>query len=518
MQSVSGKLFAHLKRDCAAAGGEMQSECSVWPSAACDRQTGKCQSMALPKRLGSVPTDRRHLPVNTALSAVFANYLLGLSPFFSFSPQLFDRPVYEQEKEESFCLTWERMNLSVKTFLCVFMDQILAMVKHAGDDPPRSLNSFESHESIGLGSSTSTSEDLSMSGEWADRDFEADEGKNAPEGSQTTTYRIFMDSLVAKHKNVLFGECDGHEVTPRSKEEAWKKVALEVEGLGLESYKGKPWARLRDHDWQYVRRHALARNENSSKPTGMLADLDKIVLDIIATTSINSLTPTQVYNLNATQSSENMELVLRQLLSKADSVDSKESFNVSLERPDEDFPKGKLEETVASSTQLSGNSEALFDILNKVSHRFPLGIESNGAVTPSTKTNLTSVRKMTSRSATAPSVYSITSSTSPTQSVPGPPSKKSKIESERSLSPAFEKKKEAFELKKIELEIRHMELVNEKLVKEIAALEGRERRACELHAMEMRAVKARLLRGAAVDETSVDLVDSPPRRYLNSAF
>lgn len=59
-----------------------------------------------------------------------------------------------------------------------------------------------------------------------------------------------------------------------------------MELANLESYRGKPWARLRDHDWQYVRRHALSRNENTNRPCGKLGELDKIVLEIISTTAL----------------------------------------------------------------------------------------------------------------------------------------------------------------------------------------------------------------------------------------
>ncbi|GMS84470.1 hypothetical protein PENTCL1PPCAC_6645 [Pristionchus entomophagus] len=120
--------------------------------------------------------------------------------------------------------------------------------------------------------------------------------------------RIVFARLVHKHRKILFGTDDGSDrsgregegidtslrqllecaiedmnlkdaADPMAKEEVWKWIQNEVKDL--DTFKGKGWSRLRDHDWQYIRRHAVTRFENNSIAAGLLGELDEIVLQCI---------------------------------------------------------------------------------------------------------------------------------------------------------------------------------------------------------------------------------------------
>ncbi|KAF8364248.1 hypothetical protein PRIPAC_91171 [Pristionchus pacificus] len=95
--------------------------------------------------------------------------------------------------------------------------------------------------------------------------------------------RITFARLVHQHRKILFGTDDGSDrvdvVDPLAKEGAWKWIADQVKDL--ETFKGKGWSRLRDHDWQYIRRHAVTRYENNAIAAGPLGELDQIVIDCI---------------------------------------------------------------------------------------------------------------------------------------------------------------------------------------------------------------------------------------------
>ncbi|GMT14679.1 hypothetical protein PFISCL1PPCAC_5976, partial [Pristionchus fissidentatus] len=95
--------------------------------------------------------------------------------------------------------------------------------------------------------------------------------------------RIVFARLVHHHRKILFGTDDGSDrldaVDPMAKETVWKWIAEQVKDL--ETFKGKSWSRLRDHDWQYIRRHAVTRYENNSIAPGPLGELDLIVIECI---------------------------------------------------------------------------------------------------------------------------------------------------------------------------------------------------------------------------------------------
>uniref|UniRef100_A0A1I7THT3 Regulatory protein zeste n=1 Tax=Caenorhabditis tropicalis TaxID=1561998 RepID=A0A1I7THT3_9PELO len=392
-------------------------------------------------------------------------------------------------------------------------------------------------------SSESTSEDHSMSFEYADSDSLAD-GK-----PQQLSYRHFVVGdprekklqekiefvkIVLKHKSSLFGDCDGHEITPRSKEDAWKRVAGEVESANLESYRGKPWARLRDHDWQYVRRHALSRNENSTRPGGKLGELDKIVLEIISTTALanafsatSSLISQGSTNSHTSQQSTDSVDLWRSIIFNSVNQESTDTPEIGTSFDSKEDSSTNPKEDIAVNTSLSipvpvtpvtSTAENILEYIKAthVSPSFPGSSVDTALHQARALTKSPTSKKYTMRSATAPSVYAITSSTaSPPQltttiPIQPPSAKRSRVESEKSpgassvTSSSFEQKKEALTLRKLEVDIRHTELLNEKLELEIRAIEAQEKRNQELHAIELRAAKARMLRGAAIDEPSID--------------
>ncbi|PIC45905.1 hypothetical protein B9Z55_005771 [Caenorhabditis nigoni] len=446
------------------------------------------------------------------------------------------------------------------------MDQMLAMVKTMnGVVSPPAVSSVEAANSIEQRvdvksevpesmlsqafphlstSSESTSEDHSMSFEYPESEPLAADGR-----PQQLSYRHFIVGdprekklqekiefvkIVLKHKSSLFGDCDGHEITPRSKEDSWKRVAAEVEAANLESYRGKPWARLRDHDWQYVRRHALSRNENSTRPGGKLGELDKIVLEIISTTALanafsqatNTLMSQGSTNSHTSQQSTDSVDIWRSLILSSvnqESTDNQDmqSFDSS---KDEKLAISKIEDIAATSTlsipvpivpvAVSNTAENILDYIKATQVSPSLSVDA--AIQQARALTKSPISKrIQNRSATAPSVYAITSSTSSppqiTTTIPiqPPAAKRSRVESEKSpgsssVTSSYEQRKEALTLRKLEVDIRHTELLNEKLELEIRAIEAQEKRNQELHAIELRTAKARMLRGAAIDEPSID--------------
>ncbi|CAB3404156.1 unnamed protein product [Caenorhabditis bovis] len=404
------------------------------------------------------------------------------------------------------------------------MDRILEMVKSAGAETVVPQNTVrpeplrEAPTLQNINASTSHSDDSANFVEWAETENGETRNNNRPvydSREKKLQDKIDFVKIVYRHKSQLFGDCDGHEVTAKSKEEAWKKVATEIEEYGLESFKGKHWARLRDHDWQYVRRHAISRsNENVTKATGKLGELDSIVLDIITTTALvnsissnnSSLSQSQGSGSSTQQSTESVEHVLRILgnSNQHDSTDISEAGDDA-----ERTARVKSEDTAC-----------LLDILSRVSQTVTLptppqslSVDSGNQKLRTEAKSPTLNRKMTIRSATAPSVYAITSSTSPQQPVSSsqaPPIKKARVDSEKSPvlhTPSYEQQREKLLIKKLEAEVRHIELLNEKLEAEIRANEAQERRTNERHALEMRAAKNRLLRGSAIDEPSMDMTE-----------
>ncbi|CAI5443662.1 unnamed protein product [Caenorhabditis angaria] len=364
-------------------------------------------------------------------------------------------------------------------------------------------------------STESTSDDTINSIDW-------NETEN---GEKVAKYRMFFDTrekklqekiefvkIVYRFKNQLFGDCDGHEVTPRSKEDAWKKVAAEVEQYGLESYKGKPWARLRDHDWQYVRRHALSRHENTNRPMGKLGELDRIVLEIISTTAL----------ANAVNQANNSQLFISQNSQQNVSVESNNSveqylktFLGAVNQDSAETPElnASFEIKDQNVVQAEPSSNLLVEMLHKVGVPQCLSVDAAANFAAARKSPIPNSAsaasgakpKMTSRSQTAPSVVLFNTPPPINNSPPGPsasqgppPHKKARIWPEKELD--FEQKREILILKKMEVEIRHFELENEKLEREIRILESQEKRAAELHQIEMRAAKAKLQRGSAIDE------------------
>lgn len=135
-----------------------------------------------------------------------------------------------------------------------------------------------------------------------------------------TWQKVEFAKLIRKQKHILFGESEGvgFQVTAKAKEEAWRKIALELEEMGADSYKGKTWMRLRDHDWQYIRRHALNRYDNGTSKTGRLSELDEIVIDIVNPEKVNNNTSQQINR----QKTPTFEQSLQSLLNSEVSRDS----------------------------------------------------------------------------------------------------------------------------------------------------------------------------------------------------
>ncbi|PAV91280.1 hypothetical protein WR25_16833 [Diploscapter pachys] len=355
--------------------------------------------------------------------------------------------------------------------------------------------------------------------------------------------KIEFAKIVSRHKYILFGDCDGIEVTPRTKEEEWKRVAAEVEVAGLESYKGKPWSRLRDHDWQYVRRHAMSRSEGLHKPTGRLGELDRIVLDIVFSTQSPSSVHNQqhIQQLVAAASANDdsnrdtdVERMLFQIIDpknhQAQKEDEKNEHNLSaaiksefldhsahsvnsgMQVEEEDEDSERATETAQNDSITGPNlisndpSKDLLEILTQQANsmsqsndsfpNYPAALLFGASQQKERKATPTPPITMPASSfpLTGSSSSSLPLSKSPSNMSTGQPASKRQRLDETCSS--IQKKKEALEVKRLELEVRHWEMKNEQLAmhwkltqekmeKEIKFMEESEARAKEKHELEM---------------------------------
>ncbi|XGW07674.1 hypothetical protein V3C99_010660 [Haemonchus contortus] len=316
--------------------------------------------------------------------------------------------------------------------------------------------------------------------------------------------KIAFVQAIARRQDVIFG--DGVNYSTKAKEEAWREVAKEVEGMGLKSFIGKTWTRLRDHDWQYVRRHALARCENNYRPSGKLGDLDRLVLTIIS--NFNSRLSTDHYSepppydmafddLELTNESPEMKTepgcsVETNVLSRCFDESARSQVAERLSDQSSSAQSGNCSETGCAHFQ-STKSERVAST--------PLlpqrGVCSNSSFLSPVERN--------PRNRVHSSTQNFSDVGDRADSVRYFPAKRPRTGDGTSGDDHNLRDNSEFLYRKQQLELRRMELENEKLETEIQHLINQEKRARELHGIELRRARFQLVMMGA------DLLQEPQR-------
>lgn len=76
-----------------------------------------------------------------------------------------------------------------------------------------------------------------------------------------------LAKAIQERKDVLFGSVDAmfKPQNQKDKEEAWEAVRSEMIENGFTNFEKKGWKDVRNHDWQYLRRSAIAKLEHNQK-------------------------------------------------------------------------------------------------------------------------------------------------------------------------------------------------------------------------------------------------------------
>nr|CAD2190354.1 unnamed protein product [Meloidogyne enterolobii] len=116
-----------------------------------------------------------------------------------------------------------------------------------------------------------------------------------------------LAKAILERKDVLFGSSENvfKPQALKEKEDAWEGVRLEMIEQGFQNFERKSWRDVRNHDWQYLRRSAVAKYEHNQK-SGVeeipYSEVDKVVFDIMGNEVLQSSAQFDPMNgaLNAT--------------------------------------------------------------------------------------------------------------------------------------------------------------------------------------------------------------------------
>uniref|UniRef100_A0A915N506 P-type Cu(+) transporter n=1 Tax=Meloidogyne javanica TaxID=6303 RepID=A0A915N506_MELJA len=116
-----------------------------------------------------------------------------------------------------------------------------------------------------------------------------------------------LAKAILERKDVLFGSSENvfKPQALKEKEDAWEGVRLEMIEQGFQNFERKSWRDVRNHDWQYLRRSAVAKYEHNQK-SGVeeipYSEVDKVVFDIMGNEVLHSSAQFDPMNgaLNAT--------------------------------------------------------------------------------------------------------------------------------------------------------------------------------------------------------------------------
>ncbi|EYC45547.1 hypothetical protein Y032_0424g1220 [Ancylostoma ceylanicum] len=320
--------------------------------------------------------------------------------------------------------------------------------------------------------------------------------------------KIAFVRAIAKRQDIIF--CDA--VNSKTKEEAWREVAKEVEDLGLKSFAGKTWMRMRDHDWQYVRRHALARSENSHKPSGKLGELDQLVLGIVNKFNVRLSNDYHVEQMLFDMITEDSELVEVNSRAQHPEVKLEPLPSTSSEAPVASVVASPLSQLVALPPSSSIAAQPLKPEASPASCSNttlkPKGAEAC-IILPtagdSTESSLPHDGDHSKRPVLDGAVQLSISPVENVNSTPHVPAKRPRTGELSNVNDSGIDENAIFLRKRRELELRRLELENEKLEREIQSLVNQEKRAKELHNIELRRLRLQMVMMGA------DLLQEPQR-------
>ncbi|KAF7632647.1 hypothetical protein Mgra_00007952 [Meloidogyne graminicola] len=95
-----------------------------------------------------------------------------------------------------------------------------------------------------------------------------------------------LAKAILERKDILFGSSENvfKPQALKEKEDAWEAVRVEMIEQGFLNFERKSWRDVRNHDWQYLRRSAVAKYEHNQK-SGVeeipYSEVDKVVFDIM---------------------------------------------------------------------------------------------------------------------------------------------------------------------------------------------------------------------------------------------
>ena len=76
-----------------------------------------------------------------------------------------------------------------------------------------------------------------------------------------------LAKAILERKDILFGSSENvfKPQALKEKEDAWEAVRMEMIEQGFLNFERKSWRDVRNHDWQYLRRSAVAKYEHNQK-------------------------------------------------------------------------------------------------------------------------------------------------------------------------------------------------------------------------------------------------------------
>lgn len=97
---------------------------------------------------------------------------------------------------------------------------------------------------------------------------------------------FLLAKAIQERKDILFGNIDAMFKPQglKEKEEAWEVVRVEMIESGFTNFEKKSWKDVRNHDWQYLRRSAVAKFEHNQKPGSEQLQYSEVFFQVIERT------------------------------------------------------------------------------------------------------------------------------------------------------------------------------------------------------------------------------------------
>ncbi|KAK6054178.1 hypothetical protein COOONC_08320 [Cooperia oncophora] len=294
--------------------------------------------------------------------------------------------------------------------------------------------------------------------------------------------KIAFVQAIARRQDVIFG--DGASCSIKAKEEAWKEVAREMEELGLKSF--------------------AARCESNHKPSGKLGDLDRLVLTIIGNFHSRLFAEFSIEHPSYDTSSDDLEV-------NNYSPEMKQENDYSMETnvlPSCFDAASRFQVPGRSSDQSSLTRSTDCSGTNDVHARSPKSEKGDSCSGPQRETYRESIAPSPVERNPRTRVHSSTQTLADVNDNADSAhhfSKRPRRTESNSVEDHNASDESNYLRRKQQLELKRMELENEKLEKEIQHLLNQEKRAKDLHSIELRRARLQLVMMGA------DMLQEPQR-------